>query len=58
MDSSFGREIPSGAEARILLVAFAARLKSCPDAYGGFDKIFSAACEVVPFQDIDGRKGL
>jgi len=37
-------------KALLILWAFSARLKSCPDASGLFIE-FSAACTVVPFQD-------
>src|SRR5271157_453503 len=40
-------DVISGAKARVLFVAFAARINSCPDA-SGFLASFSAACEVVP----------
>ena len=39
---------PAGAEARVDLTSFAARLKSCPDTCGGSELSFFAACEVVP----------
>jgi tRNA modification GTPase len=38
-------EHPSGAKAHVDFAALTARLKSCPDAFGGSDKSFSAACK-------------
>ncbi len=35
----------SGAEAQAYLIAFLARLKSCPDTYRSFAGVFSATCE-------------
>jgi thiamine-monophosphate kinase len=45
-----GEEHPSGAKAQVDFAALSARLKSCPDAYCGSDKSFSAACEAQPGQ--------
>jgi hypothetical protein len=41
---------------RVLLV-FPQPVKSCPDTYGGSDKGYSAACEDVPFQELDRFRG-
>jgi hypothetical protein len=47
---------PAGAKAQVNSAAFTARLKSCPDAYGGSDKSFSATCKA--HADLDAFKAV
>ena len=47
-------ENTAGAKARVDFAAFAARLKSCPDAYGGSDRSLSAACKAQALLNSSG----
>jgi hypothetical protein len=48
--SRFAESVPQGLKPASILLAFAARLKSCPDYKAKPESSFSAAWEAVPFK--------